>query len=151
MMKHNDHVQGPNGHAEHSGIDLVGLLVANRYVQKLAWLQLGDEHEGVQEEDAPPIEKLLSPEAKRKRDQRIADKAAGWAQCHAKAPDDADARELVSLVATGIMDPTFRAAIWIAVRKPHIVSLGAQVYRLAGVRRFILRSIIGPFETRANS
>ena len=150
-MKPNDHAQGQNGHAEHSCIDLVGLLTADGYVQKLAWIQLGNGHEGVDEKDAPPTEKPLSPEAQRKRDQRTADKAAGWSQCHAKAPDDADARELVSLVATGIMDPAFRAAIWMAARNPHIVSLGAQVQRLAGIRRFIVRSIVGPFEARTNS
>jgi hypothetical protein len=152
-MKHNDHAQGQNGHAGHSGVDLIKLLVADGYVQKLGWFQLGDAGEDVQEEDkedAAATEKPLSPEAERKRTQRKADKAAGWAQCHARAPDDADARELVSLVATGIIDPAFRAAIWIAVRNRHIVNLGARVLRLTGVRRLIMRLIIGSFETRAN-
>lgn len=151
-MKHND-AQGQNGHSGHSGVDLVKLLVAGGYVQKLGWFKLGDAGEDAHKEDKEDTgasEEPLSPEAARKRKQRSGDKAAGWAQCHAKAPDDADARELVSLVATAIMDPAFRAAIWIAVRNPHIVNLGARAHRLTGVRWLILRLLVGPFEAHSN-
>jgi hypothetical protein len=172
MMDHNG-TKGPNGHAEDVGVDVTCLLIDNGYRRVTdAWVKLGDEpdepckkdtdkreahgqskqKDAAHDKEAPSTEEALSPEdekrrqwRKDKRAQRKADKSKGWVQCSVKVWDDPDARKLISAVASGTREVDFRAAIWLAVKDPYIVGLGARVSRLTGMRRFIMRSIIGPF------
>ena len=172
MMDHNG-TKGPNGHAEDVGVDVTGLLIDNGYRRVTdAWVKLGDEpgetckkdtdkreaHKQSNQKDAahdkgaPSTEETLSPEdekrrqwRKDKRSQRTADKSKGWVQYSVKVWDDPDARKLMPAVASGTNDGDFRAAIWLAVKNPHVVGIGARADRLTGLRRLIVRSIIGPF------
>ncbi|MGH2506571.1 MAG: hypothetical protein ACRDHZ_04010 [Ktedonobacteraceae bacterium] len=95
-------------------------------------------------------EEPLSPEDKRKKKQRDsksaqreADMKAGWVQCNVKTWGDPDARKLMSAVGLRTKEAEFRAAIWIVLADPQNVSLAGRVCRLTGIRRFIMRLIVG--------
>lgn len=177
MAEHSDHTQGPNGHAEHGGIDVDALHVARGLRQILLLAHLGharddgvdqdnackkeDEHkktahqenthkENGHMEDEGAAEELLSPEDERKKKQRDsksaqreADRKAGWVQCNVKTWGDPDARKLMSAVGLRTKEAEFRAVIWIILANPQNFSLAARVCRLTGIRRFMMRLIVG--------
>ena len=71
-------------------------------------------------------------EAQRKAEERERDLAAGWRQHNVKAPDDADARELLSFVAQALKSPKLRKAIRLTLADPDLISIGRRVRRLKG-------------------
>lgn len=179
MSEHYDQTHGPNGHAEHVDEDDDDLFKARGYRKGWGWFLLDDAYEGgahesdarkedehkkdapkedAHQKDQPSAEKPLSPEDERKRKQREsktaqreADKKAGWVQCNIKIWDDPDARKLMPIVGLRTREADFRAAIWMTLEDPYIVSLGARVHRLTGVRRFMMRLFVGPLKSSANS
>ncbi|MBX9842118.1 MAG: hypothetical protein K2Z80_09965, partial [Xanthobacteraceae bacterium] len=73
-----------------------------------------------------------SAEAERKAEQRERDLAEGWRQHNVKAPDDPDARELLSYVAQALKSKKLRRIIRSALSDPDLVMIGRRVRRLRG-------------------
>lgn len=73
-----------------------------------------------------------SPEAKRKTEQRERDLIEGWRQHNVKAPDDADARELLSHIAQAIKSKKVRKIVRAALADPELIVIGRRVRRLRG-------------------
>lgn len=73
-----------------------------------------------------------SVEAQRKAEERERDLAAGWRQHNVKAPDDADARELLSSVAQALKSQKLRKAIRLTLADPDLITIGRRVRRLKG-------------------
>ena len=80
---------------------LIDLLQQRGFEQHPAWIKLGGQTDH---------EKPKSAAASAKSKQRRADKMSGWAECHAKALDDDEARQLVASVAKALNDPQYRRA-----------------------------------------
>lgn len=132
---------GQTGHDTENGTAFAAFLREHgyEYEQVLAWIKRRDT--GSKKE--PPTEKPKSADATRKTKQRAEDKKQGWDQCNIKAPDDDEARSLLSEIATGMKDnPEFRTAIRIALKNPEIVMLGATVHALKGFWGLIVRAIL---------
>ncbi len=91
--------------------------------------------------DAKPAEK--SPEAKRKAEERERKLAEGWRQHNVMAPDDADARELLSYLAQKIKSKTARINIRAVLTDPKLVAIGRRVRRLRGNDADQVRGLLG--------
>lgn len=81
--------------------------------------------------------------AARKAEQRERDLAAGWKQHNVKAPDDADARELLSFVAQVIKSKKARQIIRVALADPDLIRIGRRVRRLGGEPGTRVRQLLG--------
>lgn len=136
MSKNNG--KGGNGDGASRRADVIKLLRDHGFQQRTAWI----EGEADSEQDGIQAGGAKSAAAKKKTEQRVKDRKNGWAECHAKAPDDCDARALVSLVAKSIKDENVRAMIWLAIRNANTIFLGEQLIHLGRIRRFIVRLII---------
>ena len=89
-----------------------------------AFIEPDDSAEGVSEKQ--------SPAAKRKPEQRERDLIVGWRQHNVKAPDDSDARELLSHIAQVIKSKKIRKIIRAALADPELIVIGRRVRRLRG-------------------
>jgi hypothetical protein len=117
------------------------------YEQVVAWIEC----QNPQKNSEATNEKINGEEeeeneaTRRKREQRVRDKALGWLQCNVKAPDDEEARTLLSEIALRMKDdPVFRAAIRITLKDPEIVLFGARLHSLKGIWGRIIRHIARP-------
>jgi hypothetical protein len=123
---------------------LLHLMELEGFEKTLVWRQSGpcDSGEGFKEGN----EKKAKTAAERQAEQTIRDEDVGWKRCYAKAPDDADARDLVAIVAKAIASPIVRRAVRIAVTRPQTVFVGERVHRLLGIRRWIVRWLMGTID-----
>jgi hypothetical protein len=92
---------------------------------------------------AEPATEEQSPEAKRKADQRERDLAEGWRQHNVKAPDDADARELLTHLAQAIKSKKLRKVVRAVLADPDLVVIGRRVRRLRGEDGAQVRKLLG--------
>lgn len=92
---------------------------------------------------AEPATEAQSAEAKRKADQRERDLAEGWRQHNVKAPDDADARELLTHLAQAIKSKKLRKAVRAVLADPDLIMIGRRVRRLRGEPGTQVRKLLG--------
>jgi hypothetical protein len=123
------------------------LMELEGFEEALVWRQSGpcssDEAAGEGKE------KNAKTAAERQAEQKKRDEDDGWKRCYAKAPDDPDAREIVAMVAKAIASPVVRKAIRLAVTRPQTVFVGERVHGLLGIRRWIVRWLIGAIDGSA--
>jgi hypothetical protein len=123
--------------------------------EAFVWQQRAEGTSGESPGESPNEEK--TNEAKRQAEQKIRDKEAGLARCYAKAPDDDDARSIVSLVGNTIKplhDKTalhIRTALRLTIEHPRSVFIGEKVLRLGGIRGIIVRWLIGAVDSSATA
>jgi len=92
---------------------------------------------------ADPATENRTAEATRKAEQRERDLAEGWRQHNVKAPDDADARELLSHIAQAIESKRFRKILRTVLADPDLVVIGRRVRRLRGEAGTQVRTLLG--------
>ena len=128
------------------GLDLEELFRAHGYEKKSAWVEARTDDCETRNDDSDDkttnAKKPRTAAAERKAAQRDRDRERGWAECHAKAPDDEDARKLISLIASAIGDPEIRAAFWITVENHRTAMIGAKVIGLSGLRKLIINALL---------
>lgn len=132
--------ENSNGRSQSSPSErLRRLLIGEGFKQALVWLhdEATDATTDGQDSTGP------KSAAERQSAQTKRDKENGWARCYAKAPNDPDARALVSLVAGAIESPLMRRAIRATLAHPSSVFVGEKVRGLRGIRRVVVRRLIG--------
>jgi hypothetical protein len=125
-------------------------MLAEGFEKAVVWLQAD-----TCASDDPPTEGAKKTKTKtaaeRQTEQAIRDEESGWKRCYAKAPDDDDARALISLVAKAIISPVVRRAIKLAIAHPGSVFLGEKVRALRGPRGYVVRTLTGRPDHSVNS
>jgi len=84
-----------------------------------------------------------SPEAKRKAEERARKLAEGWRQHNVEAPDNADARELLSHLAEKFKSKAIRKAVRAVLADPELVVISRRVRRLRGDAGDQVRKLLG--------
>ncbi|MGA7973197.1 MAG: hypothetical protein WCA36_10350 [Pseudolabrys sp.] len=117
------------------------LLIDEGFKETLVWQQAEPAESGptAAEQDSTGPKSA----AERQAEQTVRDKENSWARCYAKAPNDPDAKELVSQVAKAIDSPLMRQAIKVTLARPHSVFRGEKVRGLRGIRRVVVCRLIG--------
>ena len=125
------------------------LLIDEGFKETLGWLKVeATDSAPAAEGDSDPAaegQDSAGPKsaAERQAEQTVRDKENGWARCYAKAPNDPDAKELVSQVAKAIESPLMRQAIKVTLDRPNSVFRGEKVRGLRGIRRVVVCRLIG--------
>ena len=119
------------------------LLIGEGFKETLVWQQAEPAESGPAA--AAKEQEAAGPKsaAERQAEQTVRDKENGWARCYAKAPNDPDAKELVSQVAKAIESPLMRRAIKVTLARPNSVFMGERVRGLRGIRRVVVCRLIG--------
>lgn len=89
-----------------------------------------------------PATENRSAEATRKQEQRERDLAEGWRQHNVRAPDDPDARELLSHLAQAIKSKKLRKTLRAVLADPDLVVIGRRVRRLRGEASTQVRQLL---------
>ena len=114
---------------------------------KTGWFYEGTQHPGTHAEAASAGEEAGEQthreQRERQQQQTKRDSENNWRRCYAKAPDDDDARALVSRVARAIADPTTRRAVNIAVEHPQAAILGDKLRKTRNPIARILLAVNG--------